>query len=72
MKSTYSLAIALRTEAEQGNEPFKYLMAAAEFAAIGMDAAAQACNDRAIYYQNIAEVNQVMQLDLVTGEEISA
>jgi hypothetical protein len=51
--SNYSLATALRRAAERYCDPDKYLIAAAEFAALGMDAAAEACTMRARHYQDI-------------------
>jgi hypothetical protein len=71
MELTYSLAVALRTEAERGCDPDKYQMAAAEFTALGMTAAAQACTARARHYQQMGFVEIPMKVQFVTGEEIT-
>lgn len=50
----YNTAVHLRTRAEQTADPEAYEIAAAEFDALGMPAAAAACRDRARHYRSVA------------------
>jgi hypothetical protein len=50
----YQHAVAIRMAAEQGCDPYKYFMAAAEFTSLGMVAAAQVCIKHASHYQELA------------------
>jgi hypothetical protein len=59
--SAYDLAYSIRLEAERNSDPEKYLQAAAEFNALDMPGAAQACIERARHYQE--PTDQVLSLE---------
>jgi hypothetical protein len=59
--NAYALAYSIRLAAERDCDPQKYLQAAAEFNALDMPGAADACIERAWHYQELSE--QVISLE---------